>query len=80
MLKRMYPWTVFPTNLKIFYDINKMLKIAVIVGIRVNLPSIQLCIENPDVIINPAKLVDKMYILLLSFAILYNCAIKIQLQ
>ena len=77
----MYPWTVLPTNLKIFYDINKMLKIAVIVGIRVNLPSIQLCNENPDVIINPAKLIDKMYILLLSFChSIYICEIKIQLQ
>ena len=69
----MYPWTLFPTNLKIIYDINKKLKITVIVGIRVNLPSIQLCNENPDVIINPAKLIDKMYILLLLFAILYIC-------
>ena len=51
----MYPWTVFPTNLKIFYDINKMLIIAVIVGIWVNLPSIQLCNENPDATINPCK-------------------------
>ena len=76
----MYPWTVFPTNLKIFYDINKMLKIAVIVGIRVNLQSIQLCVKNPDVIINPAKLVGKMYILLLLFAILYNCATEILMQ
>ena len=76
----MYPWTVFSTNLKIFYDINKMLKIAVIDGIRANLPSIQLCNENPDVIINPAKLIDKMYKLLLLFAILYICEIKIQLQ
>ena len=70
MLKRMYPWTVFPTNLKIFYDINKMLKIAVIVGIRVNLQSKQLCVENPDVIINPAKLVDKMYYFHLPFYII----------
>ena len=60
MLKRMYPWTVFSTNLKIFYDINKMLKIAFMVGIRADLPFIQLCNENPDVIINPAKLIDKM--------------------
>ena len=46
---------MFPTNLKIFYDINKMLKIAVILGIRVNLPSIQFRNENSDAIINTCK-------------------------
>ena len=50
------------------------------VCIRVNLPSIQLCNGNPDAIINLTKFVDKMYIQLFSFAILYNCAMKFQLQ
>ena len=76
----MYPWTVFPTNFKIFFDTNKMLKFAVIVCIWVNLPTIQLCNGIPDEIINHAKLVDKMYILLLSFAILYNCATEILMK
>ena len=40
----------------IFYDINKMLKFAVIVGIRVILQSMQLCNGNPDAIINTCKI------------------------